>query len=108
MFGQNIIPVYDPPHLLKGIRNNLLYKNLEIDATILETNERQFASWDIIELAYKMDINTNTLNRQVPALTDEHVIKIKILKMKVECAAQVFSARLSAIWNTIVKSKVIL
>lgn len=59
-------------------------------------NERQFASWDIIELAYKMDINTNTLNRQVPTLTDQHVVKSKLKKMKVKYAAQVFSARLSA------------
>ncbi|KMR04828.1 heterogeneous nuclear ribonucleoprotein l-like protein [Lasius niger] len=96
LFGQNIVPIYDPPHLLKGIRNNLLYKNLEINTTNSKTNERQFASWDIIELAYKMDINTNTLNRQVPKLTDEHVIRSKIKKMKVKCAAQVFSGRLSA------------
>jgi len=26
LFGQNIVPIYDPPHLLKGIRNNLLFK----------------------------------------------------------------------------------
>ncbi|XP_071640307.1 uncharacterized protein [Temnothorax longispinosus] len=75
LFGQNIVPIYDPPHFLKGIRNNLLYKNLEINVTNSETNERQFATWDVIELAYKMDINTNTLNRQMPTLTDEHVIK---------------------------------
>ncbi|XP_018357453.1 PREDICTED: uncharacterized protein LOC108757510 [Trachymyrmex cornetzi] len=43
-----------------------------------------------------MDINTNTLNRQLLTLTDEHVIRSKIKKMKVKCAAQVFSARLSA------------
>ncbi|XP_036139614.1 uncharacterized protein LOC118648110 isoform X2 [Monomorium pharaonis] len=97
LFGQNIVPIYDPPHLLKGIRNNLLFKNLEINITKnTKTNERQLASWDIIELAYKMDINTNTLNRQLPRLTDEHVIKSKIKKMKVKCAAQIFSARLSA------------
>ncbi|XP_018397725.1 PREDICTED: uncharacterized protein LOC108775768 [Cyphomyrmex costatus] len=96
LYGQNIIPIYDPPHLLKGIRNNLLLKNLEFNDTNPKTDERQFASWDIIELAYKMDINTNTLNRQVPPLTDEHVIVSKIKKMKVKCAAQIFSARLSA------------
>nr|XP_012224936.1 PREDICTED: uncharacterized protein LOC105673674 [Linepithema humile] len=96
LFGQNIVPIYDPPHLLKGIRNNLLFKNLEINATNSGTKEQQFASWDIIEQAYKMDIYTNTLNRQLPKLTDEHVIRSKIKKMKVKCAAQIFSARLSA------------
>lgn len=47
-------------------------------------------------MAYKMDIYTNTLNRQLPKLTDQHVIKSKIKKMKVKCAAQVLSARVSA------------
>lgn len=69
---------------------------MELDTTILTENERQFASWDIIEMAYKMDVYTNTLNRQVPKLTDQHVIKSKIKKMKVKCAAQILSARLSA------------
>lgn len=96
MFDQTIVPIYDPPHLIKGIRNNLLYKNLELDTTILEANGRQFASWNIIELAYKMDMYTNILNRQIPQLTDQHVIKSKIKKMKVKHAVQVFSARLSA------------
>ncbi|XP_039302727.1 uncharacterized protein LOC105207257 isoform X2 [Solenopsis invicta] len=66
LFGQNIVPIYDPPHLLKGICNNLLLKNLEINATNSGKKERQFASWDIID------------------------------QMKVKCAAQIFSARLSA------------
>ena len=30
IYGQQIIPLYDPPHLLKGIRNNLLTKNIEV------------------------------------------------------------------------------
>jgi len=55
---------------------------------------------------HKMDINTNTLN-QLPTLTDEHVIRSKIKKMKVKCAAQVFSARLPAYMNITAKSKVI-
>lgn len=73
-----------------------MHKDLEFNASNLKTDKRQFASWDIIELVYKMDVSTNTLNRQVPSLTDEHVIKSKIKKMKVKCAAQMFSARLSA------------
>lgn len=27
--GHEIVPIYDPPHLIKGIRNNLLNKDLE-------------------------------------------------------------------------------
>lgn len=69
---------------------------MELDTTILEASKRQFASWDVIELAYKMDMYTNSFNRQMPQLTDRHVIKSKIKKMKVKYAAQIFSARLSA------------
>jgi len=43
-----------------------------------------------------MDINTNTLNRQLPTLSDKFIIiRSKIKKIKVKCA-QVFSAKLSA------------
>jgi len=52
LFGQDTVPIYDPPHLLKGIRNNFLFKILEIIGTNSGTKERQFASWDIIEQAY--------------------------------------------------------
>ncbi|XP_039302182.1 uncharacterized protein LOC120357017 [Solenopsis invicta] len=52
-----------------------------------------------------MDIYTNTLNCQLPTLTDEHVIRSKIKKMIVKCAAQIFSARLRYILNTTTKSK---
>lgn len=36
--GQEIIPLYDPPHLLKGMRNNLL--NKELHFTVEINNER--------------------------------------------------------------------
>lgn len=80
-----------------------------MNVTNSEINERQFATWDVIDLAYKMDINTNTLNRQVPTLTHEHVIKSKIKKMKVKNAAQVLSARLSAYieYNSKIKGNLI-
>ena len=54
--GVEICPLYNPPHLMKGIRNNLLNKDLELDFKN-ERNERRFAQWKIIELAYKMDIS---------------------------------------------------
>lgn len=35
--GQEVIPLYDPPHLLKGIRNNLL----DCDAKFTWLNNQQ-------------------------------------------------------------------
>lgn len=94
MHNQKIIVLYDPPHLIKGIRNNFLVKDIEINVNSSITKE--FASWDIIESAYQIDIHSHTLNRQLKNLTDEHVIKNKIKKMKVKLATQIFSATLSA------------
>lgn len=95
--GNELIPLYDPPHLLKCMRNNLLTKLLEVDANKGQRGdaERQFLSWDVIEMAYKIDTHMNTLHRQVPKLHDRHVIKNKIKKMKVKYASQVFSRQLS-------------
>lgn len=83
---QDIIPLYDPPHLIKGIRNNLLSNDLEFE----EGEERKFASWEIIEQAYHMDL-THSMYRLMPKITAEHIIKGKIKKKKVKNAAQVLS-----------------
>lgn len=43
--GNEIVPLYDPPHLLKGIRNNLLTKNLvyEMDG------QQKIAKWQHLQ-----------------------------------------------------------
>lgn len=90
--GGPVIPVFDPPHLLKGLRNNLLTKDLEITR---EDNTKEYASWSHIEMAYDVDIHACTYNRAMPKLTDQHVKPSKIRKMKVKHAAQVFSRTMS-------------
>ncbi|KAL0129508.1 hypothetical protein PUN28_001639 [Cardiocondyla obscurior] len=85
---QNIIPLYDPPHLIRDIRNNLLNNDLEFD--VEEGEERKFASWEVIEQAYHMDL-THTMYRLMPKITAEHIIKNKVKKKKVKNAAQVLS-----------------
>ncbi|RVE41073.1 hypothetical protein evm_014276 [Chilo suppressalis] len=82
-----IIPLYDPPHLLKGIRNNLLNKKL------IYTNElgkECTAKWEHLEMLYAENPAYKGL-RLVPKLTDQHVIKEKIGKMRVKFASQIFS-----------------
>lgn len=96
LYGQKLIVLYDPPHLLKGIRNNFLVKDIEIKMKDRKFNNKLVASWDIIETAYKLHTNSNLLNRQLKKLTDQHIVKDKIKKMKVKLAAQVFSASLAA------------
>lgn len=89
--GQEIVGIYDPPHLLKGIRNNLLLNNLKYKIN----NVCKEANWDHIVKLYELDVgdcNTKMCYR----LTDSHVYKEKLKKMKVKNAAQVFSHRVSS------------
>ena len=96
--GAEVIPLYDVPHLLKGIRNNLLNKNLQFKWK----KDLQTASWDDIISFYEMDsgdFDTKMCNK----LTDEHVYPDKLKKMKVKHAAQVFSQRVSASMRAVLK-----
>lgn len=80
--------MYDPPHLIKSIRNNLLNNDLEFDC--VEDEERKFASWEVIEQAYHMDL-THSVYRLMPKITAEHIIKNKVKRKKVKTAIQVLS-----------------
>lgn len=89
--GVKVFPLFDPPHLLKGIRNNLLTKKLRY----IENGIVKVAKWEHIILFMEKDVEDKEL-RLVNKLTEAHIIKEKIPKMKVKYAAQVFSQRLSA------------
>lgn len=88
-----IYPIFDPPHLLKCIRNNFLGKTLLFKVDGVE----KMAKWAHIVKLYEMDNGTNMLDglRALPHLTDEHVYADKVKKMKVKHAAQIFSHRLA-------------
>lgn len=88
--GHEIIPLYDYVHLQKGVRNNLLTKDLIVDK-YKKGEYRQFASWKDIETAYKMDKHSFLRQRQMPKLTNKHVDPTLIPKMKVKYATQVLS-----------------
>lgn len=93
--GDNeIIPLFDAPHLLKGIRNNLLTKNLKFkkDLKIRE------ARWSHLRQFYELDLQQSTIgDRLAPKLTDSHIYVEKIKKMKVSHATQIFSQRVGSI-----------
>lgn len=79
--------IYDPPHLIKGLRNNMLNKNLMF--------EGKLTKWDDILDVYNNDCKLGDI-RMLPKLTDQHVIPEKIKKMKVKNCTQVFSERVAA------------
>lgn len=93
--GHTIIHCYDPPHLLKGIRNNLITKKLthhitkrwNVDDTSIH-GQRRMASWKHIKESYNYSVKANP--KQLPNISAEH-IEPKKSKMKVSHAAQIFS-----------------
>ncbi|KAB0804407.1 hypothetical protein PPYR_01377 [Photinus pyralis] len=88
--NKEIVPLYDVPHLFKGIRNNLLLKNLHFTMNDVE----HVAKWEHIEQLYFLDTAEDT--RLLPKLTDRHVIGKKINKMKVAYMTQLFSHAVGA------------
>lgn len=89
-----IIHCYDPPHLLKGIRNNLITKKLthhitkrcDVDTSIHK--ERRMASWKHVKESYDYSLKAST--KLLPKISAEHINPNKS-KMKVSLAAQIFS-----------------
>jgi hypothetical protein len=78
--------MFDPPHLLKSIRNNLSkyafhYENVK-------------TSWNVIKQYYSIDIKQKF--RLTPKLTDNHILLGAFKKMKVKYATQVCSRSLAA------------
>lgn len=84
--GKQIIPLYDIPHLLKGMRNNLMTKDLKFTLN----GEVKVAKWEHIMLLYANNPTYKGL-KIIKNLTENHCNKEKIPKMKVKYASQLFS-----------------
>lgn len=80
--GREVIHLFDPPHLLKGVRNALLTKDIHFGNKI--------AKWSDILQFYQLDGITPD-GKICPKLTDQHVNPEGSNKMKVRLATQVFS-----------------
>ncbi|KAI5640343.1 transposase protein domain-containing protein [Phthorimaea operculella] len=85
--GHKLNIIYDPPHLLKGIRNNLLTKDMSFCGDIVRWN-------DIVEV-YKADCQIGDV-RLLNKLNDEHIHPTSSQKMKVKNCTQVLSERMAA------------
>lgn len=98
----SIIHYFDPPHLIKTVRNNMLTKDLyhcvamkkcfgKSTDQILWNNQNKaerVASWDDVTEFY--GYSQKGINQLLPKITDEHIQPNK-KKMKVSVAVQVFS-----------------
>lgn len=85
--NEKIIHLYDFPHLMKGIRNNLLNKNLCFEVN----GVKKVASWSHIVHLYKADQKQGNYYSQFQKLTDEHVLPDDKIKKLVKNCTQVFS-----------------
>lgn len=101
--GIEVIPLFDPPHLIKGIRNNLLpntkkkiIKKLQFVIEIDGKEELMTARWDEIQSAfiihkYGPKDKDDKDDDKKWKLTSAHVYEEEMSKMKVKVAAQVLS-----------------
>ncbi|KAL0859098.1 hypothetical protein ABMA27_010940 [Loxostege sticticalis] len=88
--GHVLYIFFDPPHLIKGIRNNFLTKDMLFRGKV--------AKWSDIVEVYKADCEVGDI-RMLHKLTDEHVIPEKIKKMKVKNCTQTLSEKTAAMLN---------
>jgi hypothetical protein len=90
--GEDVVYMFDVPHLLKATRNMLMKHIFYFDG--------KSTSWSHVVNFYNKD--KSALNRLAPKLTDAHVHPSNPEKMKVFLAAHVLSARVAAAMTTYV------
>lgn len=86
-----LVHIYDVPHLMKCIRNNLMTKDLIYSIDGIEKR----AKWSHLQELYNVD-NLIPDSKMLPRLTDQHIVPEKVKKMKVKYATQVFSQRVAS------------
>ena len=78
--------MFDPPHLLKCVRNNLMKYTFKFDGYV--------AVWNDVENFYQKDISLTI--RAAPKLTEKHIHPNNFAKMRVKYATQVLSHTVAA------------
>ena len=87
---------FDPPHLLKSVRNNLKNRDFLLDKKVI--------SRKYIEKVYEIESAKPNMLRLVPKLTKQHIELPAFSKMKIKRAAQVFSNTVQAAMMTYICS----
>ena len=79
--NKNVFVIYDPPHLLKNVQNNLMKSNYKYDDVEVR--------WQYIVDFYNRDKTIHI--RMAPKLTDKHITLPPFSAMRVNLAAQTLS-----------------
>ena len=85
--------MYDPPHLGKCLRNNIITKHLKFKSEGSKKDE--YAIWKAVKGGYIIDKYTNSNKRVNGNLTDDHIYLSNKGKMRVKYFFQVFSKTVS-------------
>ncbi|KAJ3641856.1 hypothetical protein Zmor_028327 [Zophobas morio] len=93
--NKEIFYVFDPPHLVKAVRNNMLLNSFCWDD--------KKTCWQYIVDFYNRD--KNLTNRCAPRLTNAHIAPGKFEKMRVKYATQVLSATVAGSLHTYIELK---
>ncbi|KAG8222590.1 hypothetical protein J437_LFUL002582 [Ladona fulva] len=94
--GQEIITLFDPPHLLKSTRNLLQRYEIKLQ---MDTGSLQFegtASWKDIQDAYRNDKEQMHSFRSLQKVNEMHINPKGRSKMRVMLAAQVLSRAMAS------------
>ncbi|KAF0704195.1 THAP-type domain-containing protein, partial [Aphis craccivora] len=93
--GQKLFLIYDMPHLIKSLRNNLLDGNIKI--------ENKLISFKDIKKSYEIDLKSNTA-RAMCKITPAHIAPNAFKKMSCKLAIQIFSRSVAAAIKTCVST----
>ena len=90
MHGKVVNFLFDPPHLLKCLRNNFMKHDFYVNGTVMK--------WKYIVDYYERD--SKQALKLAPKITDKHLNLPPFAGMRVRLAAQVFSHSVAAGTNT--------
>lgn len=93
---KKIYYIFDFPHLVKSVRNNLINHDVYIGDDKI--------SWNDIVSLYKIDLTSRTA-RACPKLTNRHIFPNNFEKMRVKLAMQVFSHTVASALKTALETK---
>lgn len=98
--GSKIYIIYDCPHLLKSLRNNLMNEKLKF----VYGEEGKIISWRDVTKAYEIDKKSST-TRSLLRLTQKHIQPNSFQKMRVLYAAQILSHSVASTIKTLIDTK---
>ncbi|XP_063909411.1 uncharacterized protein LOC135127045 isoform X1 [Zophobas morio] len=102
--GKRIFCMFDPPHLIKCLRNNFLKHPIQVPVLIGEENVSFTARWDHLLEAKAIDDRSPVDYRTLKKLTDAHFHPSVQQTMKVKLAAQIFSHSFAAYIHSLIST----